>query len=160
MGQDAVATGVVRDNSRSRWQRSFNRFVRWLLGSPVHWMMSGKLMVVEVVGRRTGARYSVPTAYADRGDQVLAASPGSWVRNLAPDRPVVLVHRGRRRTMVPRIVTDREAAGQVAADLFPGNPVLRRNMQVSLGRDGQVDHDQLAAALQRGVRLITFSPPA
>ena len=158
MGQDAIAKGVVRDNSRSRWQRSFNRFVRWLLGSPVHWVMSGKLMVVEVVGRRTGARYSVPTAYADRGDQVLAASSGTWVRNLAPDRPVVLVHRGRRRTRVPRIVTDREAAGQVAADLFPGNPVLRRNMQVPLDREGRVDAERLDRALRRGMRLITFSP--
>src|SRR5690625_7191444 len=114
MGQDAVATGVVRDNSRSRWQRSFNRFVRWVLGSPVHWMMSGKLMVVEVVGRRTGARYSVPTAYADRGDQVLAASSGRWVRNLSPVLPVGLLRRCRTRSLLPRLVTARVASGPVA----------------------------------------------
>ncbi len=160
MTESVASEPVLRDNSRSRRQRWVNRLVRRVLGSPLHRLMSGKIMIVEVLGRRTGNRYAVPTAFADSGEQVLAASPGTWVRNLSPDRPVVLVHRGRRRVMVPRLVTDREPAQRVAADLFPGNPVLRRNMQVALTRDGAVDAKSLDAAMQRGMRLITFSPPA
>lgn len=155
---EAAGGGVVRDNSRQRSQRVFNRFVRWVLASPVHWVMSGKLILIEVTGRRTGARYCVPTAYAERGDQVLAASAGTWVRNLSPERPVVLVHRGRRRPMVPEIATDAEQARQVAADLLPGNSILQRNMGVALGGDGRPDRAQFDAARDRGWVYVAFRP--
>ncbi|HIZ36969.1 MAG TPA: nitroreductase family deazaflavin-dependent oxidoreductase [Candidatus Ruania gallistercoris] len=155
----AVAGGrAVHDNSRSRSQRMFNCVVRRLLTSPVHGLMSGKLIVIEVTGRRTGTRYSVPTAYAERGEQVLVGSAGTWVRNLSPERPVVLVHRGRRRSMVPEVVTDAGQVVQLVADLLPGNSILQRNMGVTLGADGSPDRAQLAAARARGWVYATFAP--
>ena len=160
MSATAAGGGAVRDNSRERSQRIFNRVVRWVLGSPVHWVMSGKLMVIEVIGRRTGARYAIPTAYAERGDQVLAASAGTWVRNLSPDRPVVLVHRGRRRVMVPEIVTGAEQALHLATDLLQGNPVLQGNMGVRLGGDGRPDRARFMAARDQGWSYFAFHPQA
>lgn len=158
MSETAASGGAVRDNSRDRSQRAFNRVVRWVLASPVHWVMSGKLIIIEVTGRRTGTRYPVPTAYAERGEQVLAASAGTWVRNLSPERPVVLVHRGRRRPMVPEIATDADQALQLAADLLPGNPILQRNMGVALGDDARPDRAQFDAARDRGWVYFAFTP--
>lgn len=146
------------DRSRARSQRAFNRFVRGVLGSPAHRLMSGRLMVIEVAGRRSGTLYAVPTAYAEHDGQVLAASAGRWVRNLAPDRPVVLVHRGRRRTVVAEVANTRERAWEIASALLPPNPILRRNMVVRLGPDGLPDEDQFDAAFRRGVRFLAFRP--
>ncbi|WP_147915355.1 nitroreductase/quinone reductase family protein [Ruania zhangjianzhongii] len=160
MSETVSGGGAIRDNSRDRSQRTFNRLVRWVLASPLHRMMSGKLIIIEVTGRRTGTRYSVPTAYAQRGEQVLAASAGTWVRNLSSERPVVLLHRGRRRPMVPEVATDAEQALQLAADLLPGNPILQRNMGVTLGADGQPDRAQFQAARDRGWVYFAFDPQA
>lgn len=148
----------VRDNSRSRWQRGFNRFTRLALASPAHRLMSSRLVVIEVVGRRSGNRYAVPTAYAEHDGHVLAASAGTWVRNLSPEQPVVLVHRGRRRAAVPEVATDRERAREIAAALLPPNPVLRRYMEVQLGQDGLPDPAQLDAARDRGWAFLSFRP--
>lgn len=158
MSETSAGGRAVRDNSRDRSQRTFNRIVRSVLASPVHWVMSGKLIVIEVVGRRTGTRYAVPTAYAERGDQVLAASAGTWVRNLSPERPVVLVHRGRRRPMLPKIATDPDQALQLAADLLPGNPILQQNMGVALGEDGRPHRAQFEAAREKGWVYFAFTP--
>ena len=160
MSETTAGGKTVRDNSRDRSQRIFNSVVRWVLGSPVHRVMSGKLIIIEVIGRRTGTRYAVPTAYAERGDQVLVASAGTWVRNLSPDHSVVLVHRGRRRVMIPEIVTDAEQSLQLAADLLQGNPILRGNMGVQLGGDGRPDRAQFMAARDRGWSYFVFHPQA
>ena len=160
MSEATAGGGTVQDNSRDRSQRIFNSVVRWVLGSPVHRVMSGKLIIIEVIGRRTGTRYAVPTAYAERGDQVLVASAGTWVRNLSPDRSVVLVHRGRRRVMTPEIVTDADHAEQLATQLLAGNRILQGNMDVALGGDGRPDRAQFDAARARGWVYITFHPRA
>lgn len=148
----------VTDRSRKRSQRGINRFARFVLGSPVHRMMSGKLMIIEVIGRRTGTLYAVPTAYADHDGQVLAASAGTWLRNIAADRPVVVVHRGRRRMMRPEVAVERERALEIATWLLPGNPVLRSNMGVQLGPDGRPDQEQFDAARAQGVTFLAFHP--
>ena len=75
---DTAQKRAVTDRSRQRSQRNVNRFARLVLGSPLHRMMSGKLMIIEVIGRRTGTLYAVPTAYAEHDGQVLAASAGTW----------------------------------------------------------------------------------
>lgn len=148
----------VVDRSRKGSQRAFNRFTRAVLGSPMHRMMSGRLMIIEVTGRRTGTVYAVPTAYAEQDGQVLAASPGSWVRNISADRPVVLVHRGRRRSAAAEVADTRERAWEIASALLPPNPILRRNMGVGLGSDGLPDPDQFEVARLRGVRFLAFRP--
>ena len=62
-----------------------NKFVRWLLGSPLHFLLSGSVCVVEYRGRMTGRRIATPTQYVCDGDNViiLVGSPQRkvWWRN-------------------------------------------------------------------------------
>jgi hypothetical protein len=156
--QDRAPVGRT-DRSRKRSQRAFNAVARAVLSSPAHRLMSGGLMVVEVVGRKTGTLYAIPVAFADHDGQVLAASGGTWVRNLARERPAVLVHHGRRSVVLPEIASDRDRALEIAAVLLPPNPILRRNVGVQLGDDGKPVPGQVDAALERGVRFLAFHPP-
>lgn len=145
----------VRDNS-VRGRRAFNRFVRALLHSPLHGLMSRRLTLLYVTGRSTGTRYAVPTAYTDHGNQVLLASAGRWVRNLRGGATVELRHHGRRLQATAELAADRERAYEIALALLPPNPVLRNFVQVGLDDDRRPKQDEFDAARARGVEFIAL----
>jgi hypothetical protein len=150
-------TAPIRDNSSGR-QRLINRIIRALLHSPLHGLMSRKLTLLYVTGRKSGARYAVPIAYADHAGQVLVASAGSWVRNLRGDRPVELRHHGRTILAAAEVAADSDRAYEIALALLPPNPILRNFMDVGLDHDGRPKQDEFDAALDRGVRFIALRP--
>ncbi|WP_161606388.1 nitroreductase/quinone reductase family protein [Microlunatus speluncae] len=147
----------VRDNS-SRGQRRFNRIVRVLLHSPLHGLMSRKLTLLYVTGRKTGTRYAVPTAFTDHAGQVLVASAGSWTRNLSGPEPVELRHHGRRLLATAEVAADRDRAYEIALALLPPNPILRNFVKVDLDGDGRPKQDEFDAARDRGVKFIALHP--
>jgi hypothetical protein len=76
-----------------------NPIVGTILRSPLHGMLSRHLLLLTVVGRRTGRRYTMPVSYVSQDEalDVLVASRQlkHWWRNLEGGAPVVLVLRGR-----------------------------------------------------------------
>jgi hypothetical protein len=76
-----------------------NPIVGAILRSPLHGMLSLHLMLLTVVGRRTGRRYTMPVGYVSRDGalDVLVANRQLklWWRNLEGGAPVALVLRGR-----------------------------------------------------------------
>jgi hypothetical protein len=155
--QTEAARPAMRDNS-ARGQRAVNRFVRTLLHSPLHGLMSGRLTLLYVTGRKSGTRYAVPTAYTDHAGQVLLSSAGSWVRNLRGGGQVELQHHGRRIIATAEIAPDRARAYEIAEALLPPNPILRNFVQVGLDDEGRPAQDEFDAALARGVKFIALHP--
>jgi len=76
-----------------------NRIMRGLLRTPgVARLVGRRLLIVYVVGRRTGRRFAIPVAYTpDTGGALLIGTPFAWVRNLRTGVPVEIRFRGRRR---------------------------------------------------------------
>jgi F420H(2)-dependent quinone reductase len=76
-----------------------NPIVGAILRSPLHGMLSRHLMLLTVVGRRTGRRYTMPVGYVSHYGtlDVLVANRQQkvWWRNLEGGAPVELVMRGR-----------------------------------------------------------------
>ena len=75
-----------------------NPLARALLRSPLHGLMSRRVIVLCFEGRRTGKRYETPVAYrrADDGAlEALTSVHGAWWRNLESGAPATVVHRGR-----------------------------------------------------------------
>jgi hypothetical protein len=76
-----------------------NPIVGAILRSPLHGMLSRHLMLLTVVGRRTGRRYTMPVGYVSQDgalDVLVANRPLKlWWRNLEGGAPVALVLRGR-----------------------------------------------------------------
>lgn len=75
-----------------------NRVVSAVLRSPAHRVLSGAVDVIRYTGRRSGRRFSTPTQYARRGDEViiLVGHPEAkrWWRNFRDDRDIdVLLER-------------------------------------------------------------------
>jgi F420H(2)-dependent quinone reductase len=78
--------------------RLVNPFVAGLLRSPLHSLLSGRLALITVTGRRSGTRHTFPVGYRAAGDVVTIAvvAPESklWWRNVRGGAPVALRLRG------------------------------------------------------------------
>ena len=62
--------------------RYFTPFMRLVLGSRAHRMMSGRLMLLSFTGRRTGRSYTTPVSYVREGTNLLVPGGGTWWKNL------------------------------------------------------------------------------
>ena len=81
--------------------RVVNPLVRGLLRSPAHGLLSGRLALLSVTGRRSGRTFTFPVGYHRDGDRV-TISVGSperkrWWRNLSDAAPVEIWLAGVRR---------------------------------------------------------------
>ena len=65
--------------------RYFSPFMRLVLGSRAHRMMSGQLMLLSFTGRRTGRSYTTPVSYVREGTNLLVPGGGAWWKNLRPE---------------------------------------------------------------------------
>jgi len=77
--------------------RIANPFVRALLRSPIHTMISKRVMLITAYGRKTGKPYTTPVEYrwVDGEAEVRSLSNRTWWRNLGEGRPVGMLLQGR-----------------------------------------------------------------
>ena len=72
--------------------RTVNPLVRGLLRSPFHRVLSGRLALITVTGRRSGRTYTIPVGYrrSDGRVEIVAGWPERkrWWRNLRGGAPV------------------------------------------------------------------------
>ncbi|TMS00334.1 nitroreductase/quinone reductase family protein [Nonomuraea basaltis] len=110
-----------------------NPLVAWLLQTPLHDLLSSRVMLLTVTGRRSGAAIRLPVQYERHGDTFTVISRPSrlWWRNLEGGAPVQLVLRGEMRR--GHATVSRESAHVVAAEqqghvlksrIAPGGPVV------------------------------------
>jgi hypothetical protein len=94
---------VGRDRGFAIVNRWINPVVKWLIRSPLHRLVSGRLALITYTGRRSGRRYTIPVGYemADRHVTIGVEWPDRkvWWRSLTgAGAAVELVVRGRRLT--------------------------------------------------------------
>jgi deazaflavin-dependent oxidoreductase (nitroreductase family) len=102
--------------------RVVNPFVRALLRSPLHGLLSGSLAVLTYTGKRSGRRRSLPVMYAeDRGALIVFAGrprEKRWWRNLRGGAPVEIVLRGRRLQARAEVVSEDGASAADAVAVY------------------------------------------
>jgi hypothetical protein len=95
------------------YRRVFNPPLVWLLRSPLHWLASGRVMLITYTGRRTGRRIAIPVSYRKSGSEigVTVGQPWQkqWWKNLTTEAPVELQLRGRRVHARARAIQDGDA---------------------------------------------------
>jgi F420H(2)-dependent quinone reductase len=83
--------------------RFANPVVSLLVRSPIHRVLGRGLVLVTVTGRRSGHRYTIPTEYRSRGEEMIVIPVGwperkRWWRNLTGEGgEVTVLLRGRER---------------------------------------------------------------
>jgi deazaflavin-dependent oxidoreductase (nitroreductase family) len=144
-----------RADRQARLMRLVNPPMRLLLSLPFPTPLSGRLMLVTHVGRRTGRIYRQPVSYVRDGDVLLTPGGGRWTRNLRAGQPVLLRLRGRRRAGRPELVGDRQEVEQLLRRMLEANPQLGRFIPF-IGRDGTIDDTALSAAVDHGFRIVRW----
>jgi deazaflavin-dependent oxidoreductase (nitroreductase family) len=99
--------------------RVANPIVRAVLRSPLHGLLSKRLMVLTVTGRRSGRTYSLPVGRYDAGDGALLLSAGGvWRHNLRGGADVRVTLDGRERRGHAVLVEDPDQAAEEFAALL------------------------------------------
>lgn len=75
-----------------------NPLMVYILESRMHWPLSSALMVVHVVGRRSGCMYKIPVGYQRNGNEVSVlvskSTRKNWWRNYRKQAPVNVTLKG------------------------------------------------------------------
>lgn len=69
---------------RDFWNKLGNIFVKPVLHSPLHFLLSGQVLLISVMGRKTGKTYTTPVQYRREGDSltIITQRQRKWWRNL------------------------------------------------------------------------------
>lgn len=100
----------------ARAHRLVNKAMVPLLRSPLHFLVSGDVMLITFSGRKSGKRYVTPVTYVRDGDKIRFFSYSPWWKNLRGGAPVELLVRGWRLRGVAEPVEDRETVEREMRD--------------------------------------------
>lgn len=136
-----------------------NRMVRGLLHTPLVARGIGKrLVTLYVVGRKSGKKYTVPTAYTRHDGVLLVATPFGWGRNLRTGDPVDIRLQGRRRSADVQVVTDEEGVVEDYAVICRDNRHFAKFSHIRLDQHGNPLPADLHAAWAAGGRVVRLTP--
>jgi hypothetical protein len=134
-----------------------NPFMKAILRSPVHGLVSGNLLLLTFRGRKSGRLYTTPVGYTQEEDRLYLLTARPWWRNLGDRTPVIVVLRGESRRAYATSENDAQAVARLLARELEvhGAGYLRRRYRLDLGHDAP-DFEQLTAAAGGRV-LITIA---
>jgi hypothetical protein len=121
-----------------------NPFVRGILRSPAHRLLSRSLIILEYEGRTTGRTFAIPLRFAETPDELLVAiavdpARKRWWRAFAEPSPAVVLLRGQRHEVVGTLaagVLGDEARAAYAARYPSSTRLLEDAALVVLHRAG------------------------
>jgi deazaflavin-dependent oxidoreductase (nitroreductase family) len=148
-GQAKVMTG----------QKAANALVGTLLRTPLISKGIGRrLVIINVTGRKSGRRYSVPVAYTRHDGVLLVGTPFGWGRNLRTGEPVELILLGKRRLADVEVITDEDGVTRHYAIICRNNSAFAKFNKVTIGPDGTPDPAGLHQAWANGARVFRLTP--
>ena len=132
--------------------KAVNGVVRLLLRSPLHSLLSGRLMLLTYEGSRTGRTYAIPVAYYRwTEDEVWAfGARTGWVSNFRTPHTVHLRIRGKKVQAEASAVEDQNEVADLLEELIARNgPSPAQDPFLGLPHDRQPTRDEaLEAATQ------------
>jgi hypothetical protein len=142
-------------------QDVLNGMTRAVLATPLlHRVVSNRILVIDVVGRRTGRRYRIPVGYVATADGLLIGTAGRWRRNLRPGDRVRVMRARTAYEMVADVVTDEDRCVPLYRQILAHNPVHGRYAGIRRDPDGEPNRTDLRAALTRGIAVVRLLPDA
>lgn len=94
-------------------RRAANPIVAAILRSPLHFLLSRRLLLLAYEGKRSGRYYDTPVLYREAGSQLVLFTPAegtNWWKNFREGHPTSVLLRGGWHDGVGEVVTDEDAA--------------------------------------------------
>jgi hypothetical protein len=131
--------------------RAVNVFVRALLRSPLHGVMSKQFLILGYTGRKSGERYHLPIVYRREGAQVTLVAGHPWWVNVRGGAAVTLQIAGAAVRGVATPVEDRDQAGRALLALLEELPHFAKMYKATLTPEGRPDPASVRAAVETQV---------
>jgi deazaflavin-dependent oxidoreductase (nitroreductase family) len=128
--------------------------MKFMLRSPLHGMVSKKIMLITFSGRKTGKTYTTPVSYSQHNDQVYVFTHANWWKNLATNDQVTLRLRGREiQGEAEPIAEDKQAIAKALAAHLKKVPSDAGFYHVTFDEHKNPKADEIAAAVQSVVMI-------
>ena len=98
-----------------------NPLMKLILNSPLHGLMSKRLMVLSFTGRKSGRRFSTPVGYVREGDKVFVFTHSAWRHNFLNPAQVSMRIQGKDMPGKAVLVTDPEQIRHMVQALSAAN---------------------------------------
>lgn len=149
-----------RNARQARLMRIANVPMRGLLSLPFRTPLSGRLMLLYYVGRKTGRGYRQPISYVSDGDVLLTPGGGRWTLSLTDGVPVRVKLRGRTARLTPELVRDPATVTELLDRMSAKNPALKRFVPLPRTPDGRFEPQAVRSATEHGFRIVRWHQPA
>lgn len=136
-----------------------NRIIRGLLRTPLLSRVVGnRLIIVYVVGRKSGRHFAIPVAYTRHDGILLIGTPFGWGRNLRTGHPVDIRLKGKRRPADVQVLTDEAGVVEQYALMAHDNHQFAKFNKIRLDHVGDPNPADLQLAWSAGARVIRLTP--
>jgi hypothetical protein len=127
---------------------AINPLVRWLATSPLHRLVDGTVVVLHIIGRRTGSHYDIPVGYVRLGDRLLVTTQHRWRTNLRNRSDIDVTVCGSRRTVRLDLEEKPASIARTYEEIVAryGWPDARRRLGLATASGEAPSRDQLEAA--------------
>lgn len=130
-----------------------NFFIRLILTSPLHRLMSKNTLLVHFTGRKSGGKFTTPVNYTQEGNTIRLTSQRNrvWWRNLKTKPEISMTLRGQKaRGKAVVLETPMDAAKGLAKYLRPA-PQMAKYFDVKINPVGSFDQSDLFKAADGAV---------
>ncbi|HET9590250.1 MAG TPA: nitroreductase/quinone reductase family protein [Anaerolineales bacterium] len=123
----------------------------WLLRSPFHGMISKGVMLVSVIGRKSGKTISTPTNYLREGSTlwIISWRDRKWWRNLRGGANVQVLLAGQRVVGRGQVIEEQQAVAQSLFDYYRKVPQYAKYVQIGLDAAGPPVYADCQRAAQK-----------
>ena len=128
-----------------------------LLRSPLHGLVSGRIMLLTVTGRRSRRSFTVPVSYLRYGENILSFTSGEWSawwKNLRGGAAARV--RGRQITGSARAESGGDAVVRALGAFLAEFPATAGRYGVGLGADGRPCPHDMEAAVEEGRAIMVI----
>jgi len=137
-----------------------NFFVKGLLKSPLHGMVSDSMMIINFTGRVSGKQFSTPVRFLRVGDKIrcTTSKETKWWTNLASNQATTIHVAGKTLSCNVELTMDNdEALREILTNflaVFPQDAVYQN---IKLEADNSLNQEDLAASVKEAV-VVDFIP--
>src|SRR6185369_12297568 len=139
--------------------RRLRPLIAWFLGSPLHGVLSGDVLLLSWSGRKSGKRYALPISYTELGGRLYLctrAGGSTWWRHLRNAPEVGLVLKGKNARAIATVLDPASAEALDGLRAFltrnPGTGRLLYNVAADANgtpREDDVEREVLASIVVR-----------
>ena len=133
-----------------------NVFMRPILRLPFPTLLTKRLMLVPLTGRKAGKAYQQPMSYVQQGNTLLTPGGGKWKLNLREDQSVRIRLRGQDVFARPEFVKDPDEVERLIGVMAAANPTVGAFVGIPKGPDGRLDRGRLETALKYGFMIVRW----